>query len=394
MDALQRQVEELEALRAVYPREGAEGLVLSEEQEGALLLAREVVEAAGAGYDSAWAAPPHGGPDLDALPLLSGTVRPPDLLWDGQPVALRFLLPRSYPLSAPPATGYGQTPGASPGSCVSGSGAPRGEGGRAVEAEAAEADRLMPHCAQLAVECSAPRHVHEALSGAVRAVAEREAAAGGGECLLLALETLREAVAAAEVESAAADDGGCLGEPASAGQPGCMRSSSSAAAVVDGSYSSGSEAGSCGLLCVLVWLHHLKSLTKRKLIVQWARELSLAGAVKPGFPGVVVVEGCEPDVREFLARMRSLSWQALQVRGEDHRPLPPAAAASTASGGRAASGVTRPPGPADAGALQVSEASRRLRGPLIELEESGMGQLGEMCREAGLHHVFLTALKL
>lgn len=45
------------------------------------------------------------------------------------------------------------------------------------------------------------------------------------------------------------------------------------------------EGDADGMLCALVWLHHLKSTTKRKLIVQWARELRLAGASKPGFPG-------------------------------------------------------------------------------------------------------------
>ena len=56
-----------------------------------------------------------------------------------------------------------------------------------------------------------------------------------------------------------------------------------------GSCSSGAPAAAGeGLLCALVWLHHLKSLAKRKLIVQWCRELGLAGACKPGFPGAAV----------------------------------------------------------------------------------------------------------
>lgn len=52
-----------------------------------------------------------------------------------------------------------------------------------------------PNVASRHIQCSHPcpwdRHVHEALSGAVRAAAQREVAAGGGECLLLALEALR-----------------------------------------------------------------------------------------------------------------------------------------------------------------------------------------------------------
>jgi hypothetical protein len=34
-----------------------------------------------------------------------------------------------------------------------------------------------------------------------------------------------------------------------------------------------------------VWFHHIKSTTKRKHIVAWARELGIAGASKPGMPG-------------------------------------------------------------------------------------------------------------
>lgn len=70
---------------------------------------------------------------------------------------------------------------------------------------------------------------------------------------------------------------------------------------------------SASVLALLIWFHHIKSLEKRKRMVEWARELRLAGGCKPGFPGVVVVEGAEDDVREFVARVRSMPWQAMQV---------------------------------------------------------------------------------
>ncbi len=41
-----------------------------------------------------------------------------------------------------------------------------------------------------------------------------------------------------------------------------------------------------GSLCPLPRrFHHIKSLTKRKLICSHARDLRLGGACKPGFPG-------------------------------------------------------------------------------------------------------------
>lgn len=75
------------------------------------------------------------------------------------------------------------------------------------------------------------------------------------------------------------------------------------------------------VLALLIWFHHIKSLEKRKRMVEWARELRLAGGCKPGFPGVVVVEGAEDDAREFVARVRSLPWQAMQVGRRTWRSL-------------------------------------------------------------------------
>ena len=44
----------------------------------------------------------------------------------------------------------------------------------------------------------------------------------------------------------------------------------------------------------LLWFHHIKSQTKRRDIVDWARELGLRGFCKPGYPGIIVCEGEQP----------------------------------------------------------------------------------------------------
>ena len=41
----------------------------------------------------------------------------------------------------------------------------------------------------------------------------------------------------------------------------------------------------------LIWFHHILSTTKRKAVVKWAAELELGGYSKPGYPGVLIVEG-------------------------------------------------------------------------------------------------------
>jgi len=60
--------------------------------------------------------------------------------------------------------------------------------------------------------------------------------------------------------------------------------------------------------------------------VQWSTELRLWGLSKPGYPGVIVVEGVEEQVDEFVHRIKQLQWKALQVRSETLGPelTPPA----------------------------------------------------------------------
>eukprot|EP01043_Picozoa_sp_COSAG02_P092792 COSAG02_NODE_29375_length_570_cov_1.273885_1_plen_103_part_01 len=51
--------------------------------------------------------------------------------------------------------------------------------------------------------------------------------------------------------------------------------------------------------------HHLKNPTKRSNIVAWAKELSLGGFSKPGYPGCIVVEGESSACDEYFQRLRT-----------------------------------------------------------------------------------------
>eukprot|EP00038_Savillea_parva_P025913 m.50125 g.50125 ORF g.50125 m.50125 type:complete len:364 (+) comp7207_c0_seq1:195-1286(+) len=114
----------------------------------------------------------------------------------------------------------------------------------------------------------------------------------------------------------------------------------------------------------LVWSHHIKSTTKKKQIVSWADELGLSGYCKPGYPGIILVEGCERDVAEYMQRLRRLTWKALVVKGEEVHP------AGTA------------------------DAERRLPvGAGVEMMDEGdMARLGQLCKEVGLHDLFMTQM--
>eukprot|EP00899_Mesostigma_viride_P019649 jgi/Mesvir1/27686/Mv07405-RA.2 len=122
----------------------------------------------------------------------------------------------------------------------------------------------------------------------------------------------------------------------------------------------------------LIWFHHIKSLTKRKLIVAWGDELAVTGVCKPGYPGVLVVEGEPVSLAEYVERLHSLRWKAMAVRGE------------SSESGRDG---------------QTVDDLRRLRGTqsqrsITELLENGMSELATMCRDAGLESLFLTAMKI
>ncbi|CAD7702784.1 unnamed protein product [Ostreobium quekettii] len=121
----------------------------------------------------------------------------------------------------------------------------------------------------------------------------------------------------------------------------------------------------------VIWFHHIKSPTKRSHIVNWARELGLRGFSKPGYPGIVICEGSEEDVVEYVSRLRHLKWKAMQVRAETTTPL------ATPNDGEQ---------PSDIWHFNDRE--------FLELGENGLSELATLCREAGLEEMFLSALKI
>lgn len=221
----------------------------------------------------------------------------------------------------------------------------------------------------LSVQCSFPRAEHERLNAVVESVAS-SSARQGHECLLVAVEELRDAVQSLQHSPAATHAKGtrhpadCNSETpraADADAPG--RGSSIGAGLASGDAGHADDAPApasatptsppaapaAALLRVLVWFHHIKNTSKKKQLLQWAGELAVSGYCKPGvtsaqlmkhslsmspstfdallhapcvpapapcnagFPGVLVVEGEEGAVQEYVQRVRSLGWQAMQV---------------------------------------------------------------------------------
>ncbi|GAA5965467.1 hypothetical protein JCM3765_003292 [Sporobolomyces pararoseus] len=144
--------------------------------------------------------------------------------------------------------------------------------------------------------------------------------------------------------------------------------------------------GSIALKCTLIWSHHLLATSKRKDIVAWSTELKLFGISKPGYPGVIVIEGSKENVDEFVWRIKQLQWKALQIRCEqDGAVIPPP-------------GEISPPDSLEWVMRNKSQLGPHLASDPTEKicvrEVEGLNDLGELMRKSGLEDVFLTALKI
>ncbi|RHY24984.1 hypothetical protein DYB32_008580 [Aphanomyces invadans] len=105
-----------------------------------------------------------------------------------------------------------------------------------------------------------------------------------------------------------------------------------------------------------IYFHHIIAPGKRQVIKDWAKELQLGGFSKIGWPGVIVVEGIEANVQEYVKRLQHLRWKQMVVRGE-----------------------------------QI-DTTRRLEPKFVELTD--MSILASQCADAGLTDLFLTAMKI
>ena len=117
----------------------------------------------------------------------------------------------------------------------------------------------------------------------------------------------------------------------------------------------------------LCFSHHIIAPAKIRAIRQWAEELALGGFVKIGWPGLIVAEGREENVKRYVAALQRLRWQHFVVRGEE---------------------IVRAQN-----ADQTVDDLRALPRRFEEIGERGMKVLAERMREAGLNELFRTFMK-
>ncbi|XP_031488969.1 uncharacterized protein LOC116256695 isoform X2 [Nymphaea colorata] len=119
---------------------------------------------------------------------------------------------------------------------------------------------------------------------------------------------------------------------------------------------------------VLIWFHHVKSVQKRKSIIEWSKDMTIGGFLKSGFPGILLVEGERSAIDAYVKQIQSLHWQAMCVRAEEEEEVQNSS---------------------------EIENFRCLPHEVQELEElGGMSELGRRSKEANLEHLFLSSLKI
>jgi hypothetical protein len=144
------------------------------------------------------------------------------------------------------------------------------------------------------------------------------------------------------------------------------------------------------------------SPAKRRCIAEWANSLGLGGFSRPGYPGLVLVEGAREAVVEYVATVQRLRWKHMVVRGEEleeielspHCLSVGSRGSSESKHGSGSAEAVAPMLSRDAEILVAAAIDSRRRLPQHFLGEvSSMAEAGSLCAAAGLRDLFLTAMK-
>ena len=116
----------------------------------------------------------------------------------------------------------------------------------------------------------------------------------------------------------------------------------------------------------LIHSHHIIAPSKRKAIVELAQHYNIGGCYKYGWPGIIVIEGEEADCISYVEEIRTLRWQHLVVRGEQHVPV---------------------------NDRTELEKARMLPNKMQDLGDD-MSVIAKQCKETDLEELFLTSMKI
>lgn len=117
----------------------------------------------------------------------------------------------------------------------------------------------------------------------------------------------------------------------------------------------------------IIYSHHIIANSKRRGLQDLASQYKLGGYAKIGWPGVILIEGCETNCQAFVNDIKQWRWQQLQVRDEEQKLIP------------------------EGGDI---DTHRQLPLQFEEVGEDGMSLLANNCRKYGLERMFLSCMKI
>ena len=116
-----------------------------------------------------------------------------------------------------------------------------------------------------------------------------------------------------------------------------------------------------------LFMDHIKAETRRSQMIQEANDYSIGGFIKPGYPGVCVVEGAVDKVNDYVAWVKNIWIGRVAIRGQVVMD--------------------------DVSSEQELDAQRKLPIPMKDLGNRkasvNMGALGSECRAVELEDEFL-----
>ncbi|KZT29936.1 hypothetical protein NEOLEDRAFT_1127839 [Neolentinus lepideus HHB14362 ss-1] len=78
-------------------------------------------------------------------------------------------------------------------------------------------------------------------------------------------------------------------------------------------------------LRALMFFHHILNKTKKRALCQLAIERSIRGYVKYGYPGVLVCQGEDAEIKGYIREVKNMRWQQVRLDAMDRVPQDPPA---------------------------------------------------------------------
>ncbi|KAK6514998.1 RWD domain containing [Arthrobotrys conoides] len=116
--------------------------------------------------------------------------------------------------------------------------------------------------------------------------------------------------------------------------------------------------------------HHIRSMSKRRMMRKLAVWKEMRGVCKPGYPGFLYVEGKDTSIREYVKAIKQMRWQSVEVRRNIWETIP--------------DGIWKK--------KSCEPEAGRLQGPFTVIEVETSEEMSKILRAAGLEEFLRKAM--